>query len=481
MTRTLSQLGIGAAALLGLLAAPAPPAAAQQRDRVAKDDAALVVDGVVRQVFRSPRQGQTDYLVQIEVQRSEGRHPLKGTARPPFPAPGDVVYVHVFQRQDATGRGAADGGYGAPPAERTQVRAYLTPREQGGWEGTFPEWFDVTADRRADAGPADPAPSAPEAPKDRSALGLTTEAIRVQGQTALKVTSVERGGPAQRAGLEVGDVIIGAKGAPLTGPDQIEALARGGAAFPLIVLDVHTGRTAQVEVRPGTPVAADTPKPTGEAQPTPAPTTTPAPAPTPAPAGRSLGIAAEPVTVGQRTALKVTRVEPDSPAAKAGVEPGDVLVAANGAALTGPEQLAAALRKSGPTLILTVRDVRTGRDTPVTVAFGGPEPANPLPTQPAPGGPGSASGGGKLGAVTELAFYDVEAAVKVTEVEPGSPADRAGLQPGTLILAANGKAILHPTELTNAVRNSGGTLKLTVVDPRTGRKGTVDVNLDGGG
>jgi serine protease Do len=85
---------------------------------------------------------------------------------------------------------------------------------------------------------------------------------------------------------------------------------------------------------------------------------------------------------------------------------------------------------------------------------------------------------GNLGAVTELTFYDIEAAVKVTEVTPGSPAARAGLQPGLVILRANDKAILHPNDLNDAARKSGGTLKLTVVDPRSGRKGTVDVQLD---
>ena len=61
-----------------------------------------------------------------------------------------------------------------------------------------------------------------------------------------------------------------------------------------------------------------------------------------------------------RTALKVVRVEPGSPAEKAGLEPGDVIVAANGAAITGPEQLASAVRKSGAALELTVRDSLLG-------------------------------------------------------------------------------------------------------------------------
>jgi S1-C subfamily serine protease len=194
----------------------------------------------------------------------------------------------------------------------------------------------------------------------------------------------------------------------------------------------------------------------------------------PAPAQRrSLGISAEPVRLGQRTALKVTRVEEGSPAQKAGIEPDDILVAANGAPLTGPEQLGNALRKSGPALSLTVRDSRTGKDVPVEVAIGGPAAQTP----PSADVPTIGTSAGSLGAVTELAFYDVEAAVKVTEVEPGSPAARAGLQPGHLILEADGKPILHPNELNDAVRSSTGAVRLQVIDPRTGAKGTLQVSL----
>jgi S1-C subfamily serine protease len=189
---------------------------------------------------------------------------------------------------------------------------------------------------------------------------------------------------------------------------------------------------------------------------------------------RSLGLSAEPVKLGQRTALKVTRVEEGGAAQKAGIEPEDVLVAANGAPLTGPEQLGYALRKSGPTLRLTVRDSRTGKDVAVEVPLGGSVVQDSAPSNvPKLGG---ATRG--LGAVTELAFYDVEAAVKVTEVEPGSPAARAGLQPGLLILEVDGKPVLHPNELSDAVRSSTGTFQLTVVDPRSGAKRAVQVNLD---
>jgi S1-C subfamily serine protease len=137
--------------------------------------------------------------------------------------------------------------------------------------------------------------------------------------------------------------------------------------------------------------------------------------------------------------------------------------------------------------VLTVRDIRTGKDVPVEVQVPGrsadPSPAPfPLPspgankpvTSPAPDGSRN-----RLGAVTEITLYDVEAALKVTEVAPGSPADRAGIRPGLIILAANGKLMLHPNQLAETVRQSPATLQLSVVDPRSGRKSTVKVDLGG--
>jgi S1-C subfamily serine protease len=173
--------------------------------------------------------------------------------------------------------------------------------------------------------------------------------------------------------------------------------------------------------------------------------------------------------------MKVVGVEPNGPAQKAGIEPGDVIVAANGAPVTGIEQLGAALRKSGPTLRLLIRDTRSGRDVPVDVQLGGSAPASTVPL-PDDGRvrPGAARG---LGAVTELFFFDAEPAVKISEVEPGSPAARAGLSPGLVIIEANGTPVLHPNTLNEVVARSGQTLKLTVVEPRSGRRSNVDVDL----
>jgi S1-C subfamily serine protease len=440
---------------------------AQQREKVAKTEAALVVDGVVRQVFRSPRTNRTDYLVQIEVSRSEARKRLAGAAKVTMPVPGDSVYVHLYQLNSSVQPVASLDSYSAMPAERAQIRAYLVPRESGGWEGTFPDWYELTSEQSADVSKLDPAPSLPDTGTAGKSLGMTSELFKISNRQGLKVTSVERGGPAQKAGLEVGDVIVGVNGVPVTGQEQLDSLSRTKPVLSLHVVDVNSGRVAQIELK----VEAVA----GNAPTTPTSPLNPAPSEPSAPT-RSLGLAAEPVTISQRTAMKITRVEPNSPAAKAGLEVNDVIVEANGQAVTGTEQLSSAVRKSGSTLTLTVRDSRTGRNTPVEVALGATKAELPLPGGPLDNDPGMKKSS-KLGAVTELAFYNIEAAVRITEIEQGSPAERAGLRVGTLILEANGKSVLHPNTLNEVVRSSGPTLKLKIVEPNSTTPSTINVAL----
>ena len=268
-------------------------ACAQQLVQTTQADAALVVDGVVRQVFRSPRQLRTDFLVEIEVQRCEGRRTPPAALRPPFPGPGELVYVHVFQRTDRSERVVAGESYSSIPTERTQVRAYLTPRQAGGWEGTFPDWCELTSNVPAEASAADPTPPMAERPLEQpvsSVLGMTAETTKIQDRVVVRVNSVDMRGPAHEAGVEVGDLIAGVNGAPIESVEQIEQLARRGEPFSLVVVDVRTGRAAQVQVTPPARTANTT---------APAPTAPQAP-----PARIALGVSAESVMFGSRTALK---------------------------------------------------------------------------------------------------------------------------------------------------------------------------------
>ena len=152
---------------------------------------------------------------------------------------------------------------------------------------------------------------------------------------------------------------------------------------------------------------------------------------------------------------------------------------ANGVSITGPEVFVQAVRKSGPKLELVVRDSRTGKNTPVTVDLGGPDLTTGAAWPPAasPTAPGQKS---DLGVVSELAFHNDEFAVKISEVQPGSPAQRAGLQPGMLVLKVNNQPVLHPTELADAIRQAGSSVTLQIANPRSGRTSNVNVSLTGG-
>ena len=256
------------------------PLQAQQLASTAKTDAAVVVDGVVKQVFRNLQQSEVPYIVQIEVQRSEVRQSLPAGSKLQFPAPGQLIYVQVVQPRSAGQLLNPRGQRAMIPNANSQLKAYLVAGPNDGWAGTYPEWFDGSAAATAEAEPADASWNQPA----RSSLGVTTEVTQVQGNTALKVTSVERGSAAQKAGLEEGDLIVGVNKTRITEAAQLDAAARLGKPFSIVVADVRSGRVVPVEIDPSAGdgnVAASSPPIQTSAKPKRTP----------------LGISAEPVRV----------------------------------------------------------------------------------------------------------------------------------------------------------------------------------------
>ena len=182
--------------------------------------------------------------------------------------------------------------------------------------------------------------------------------------------------------------------------------------------------------------------------------------------GGTLGLATQRVKLGQGTALKVVTVTPNSPAAAAGIEPGDTLVQVNRQPLESEEQLENVFRRSSRGITLTVRDVRSGRDVEVDVNAAAADV------------PIARKGGMRsLGVATKLAFFGGEPALEITNVDPGSPAQQAGITSGLLITQANGKKVSSPEELQTAERESRGRLELQLIDPKERREQTVRVEL----
>ncbi|MBS1190515.1 MAG: mucD [Rhodocyclaceae bacterium] len=178
---------------------------------------------------------------------------------------------------------------------------------------------------------------------ERGRLGVTiqemnqslAESFGLKQANGALVSSVEQGGPAARAGLQPGDVILGINGKQVASSSEL----------PPLVADMHPGETAKlqvwrkggrhdVDVKVGALQEAKMAKADSSS----------------ADKGR-LGLALRQLTPDEqrqadiRGGLLVEDVA--GPAARAGIRPGDVLLSLNGEPVNSVEQLRGLLAKSG--------------------------------------------------------------------------------------------------------------------------------------
>jgi S1-C subfamily serine protease len=174
----------------------------------------------------------------------------------------------------------------------------------------------------------------------------------------------------------------------------------------------------------------------------------------------SLGVMVGPMAPpGEQGGVAVLQVAPDSPAAKAGMKPGDVIVKAGDKSIKDFDDLLNTLaqHKAGDKLPLEVR--RDGKEQKLTVTLGQrPAGQNP-PREGQPPQRTAAFLGVQSQPVTpELKSrlnLGADQGVLVTEVVPNSPAAKAGLKTEDVITAVNGKAVNDPRQLREAVRQAG--------------------------
>jgi S1-C subfamily serine protease len=469
-----------AAILYGVaLAFYAPAQALAQSAERSREGAGVVVEGVVREVFRTTRAEGLAYLVQVDVGRSELGRGYRGTAHLAGPAPGDPLYIHVDSPGLDGSRLSGSGETRMPlPEQQSSIRAYINPRSQGGWQNACSDWYEPiarggVAQNSASSGPA-PGRETQPAPSQESALeilGVAAQQVKASGRLVFKVDDVRPDSPAGNAGIEKGDAIIGVNGAPIASLEEFaDTLRRAGPSVKLVVLNTRTGQPAVVPVDLK-PVTASR---RGDA----APGREPAPV-----ARRRIGIRGESVRLGlgSRTGLKITEVEPDSPGQKAGLEVGDVIVSANGASVSDIEAIEAAARSGGPVLKVNVRDSRSGREVQVEITLGEERPPAASPAGSSRSSSSPSPGGGllsSLGVTIESATADSLPVVKVSRVSPGSPADNAGIKPGDVISAVNRAAIFAPDLLEEEIKKAGQSFTLSVLDSRTGKKNELKINLD---
>lgn len=155
------------------------------------------------------------------------------------------------------------------------------------------------------------------------------------------VSSVEKGSPAEQAGVQPGDVILRFNGQPIDHSVDLPTLVANAAPGSMQKMDVMRGgslRTLTVKV--GEMKSADAAgKERGESQ-------------------ERLGLAVRPLDkeeqqqIGVHGGLLVENV--NGPAAVAGIQSGDVILSLNGNAVTSVEQLRSLVTKAGKSVALLV-------------------------------------------------------------------------------------------------------------------------------
>jgi len=185
-----------------------------------------------------------------------------------------------------------------------------------------------------------------------------------------------------------------------------------------------------------------------------------------------LGVQAQQIAPGMAKALRlpqaegasqgalVASVEPDSPATRAGLQPGDVIEQVNGHAIANPRDLAvdvAAIQPGGQASLDVLRD---GSQQTVTATVAA------MPNeQTADRGAGENAGAGQPAIGMALAPLDRQTREQlnlpaqthgavVAQVEPGSPADQAGIQPGDVVLGVGSRPVDSPQQAVSAIHGA---------------------------
>jgi serine protease Do len=145
----------------------------------------------------------------------------------------------------------------------------------------------------------------------------------------------------------------------------------------------------------------------------------------------------------------VGAVEPGSPAARGGLRAGDVVLEANGRAVRNPRDLAAAVAEAKPGANLALTVSRDGKRTEQKIALG-EVPGTRFAGKDAGAQAGQAALGLALAPRPDAARGEGGGAV-VARVEPGSVAEKRGLQQGDVLLRAGDRDVASPGDVVEAV------------------------------
>ncbi|MCK1390618.1 Do family serine endopeptidase [Bradyrhizobium sp. 1] len=185
-----------------------------------------------------------------------------------------------------------------------------------------------------------------------------------------------------------------------------------------------------------------------------------------------LGVQVQPVTaeIADSLGLKEARgaivdnPQDGSPAAKAGIEAGDVITAVNGTAIKDSRDLARTIATLAPGSSVKLDVVHKGDSKTVTLALG--ELPNERQAKADEGKAQSGNGTPRLGLALAPAG-EVQGAgqkgVVVTEVDPQGPAAQHGIQTGDVILNVGGKPVANVGDVRSELAQAKSSGKNSVL------------------
>ncbi|HEY3847130.1 MAG TPA: DegQ family serine endoprotease [Acetobacteraceae bacterium] len=170
------------------------------------------------------------------------------------------------------------------------------------------------------------------------------------------------------------------------------------------------------------------------------------------------GAAAKGLNLPDNSGALLAGVMPNGPAAKAGLQPGDVIEAVNGQKISNPRELA-----------LDVANLKPGEDAHLTVLHDGQNKDVALNIAQLPGEESATNeqGGGQRQEQVGLALAPLSPDLRgqldlpdgtrgavVRGVQPGSPAEQAGLQPGDVIVGVGTHPVASPAEAAHEIHSA---------------------------
>jgi len=167
-----------------------------------------------------------------------------------------------------------------------------------------------------------------------------------------------------------------------------------------------------------------------------------------------IGVQIQPVTldIADGLGLKkaagalVSEPQPDSPAAKAGIESGDVITAVDGNSIADARELARRIGTMAPGTAVKLNLVHQGQEKTVTLTLG-TLPSEHQASNQEGQHPGADNDMPKLGLTLGKATGAEGAGVLVTGVYPSGVAADHGFQVGDVILDVGGKSVTNPAEV----------------------------------